>query len=291
MGRFRQAGVRASQLRPACRESVTATPHETVATSMLMTVHDVAQRGFDTAASDYAQARPSYPPEAVAWLVKHCAICPGSLVGDLAAGTGIFTRLLTPTGATVIAIEPVEGMRAVLRESLPAVPALAATAEALPLADGCLDAVTVAQAFHWFDAERAFTELGRVLRLGGHVGLIWNARDRSVEWVDELWSIIDRVEKRAPWRDDKRWSESALGARRGFGPLHEATFHHAQRLSPDDVVARFASVSHVAVLPDTERSAVLDEIRALLATHPQTAGRPGLEILYRVDAYWCERLG
>jgi SAM-dependent methyltransferase len=254
-----------------------------------MAVHDVAQQGFDNAADAYARARPSYPPDAVAWLVEHCGIRPGVRVCDLAAGTGILTRLLTPTGAELVAVEPVDGMRDALVASLPGVPALAATAEALAFAAGSLDAVTVAQAFHWFDAERAFAELARVLRPGGRVGLIWNARERSPDWVDALWSVMDRVEKRAPWRDHERWSDSALGARDGFGPLHEGTFHHEQLLSPDDVVARFASVSHVAVLPEAERLAVLDEIRTLLAMDPATAGRAELALPYRVDAYWCER--
>ncbi len=253
------------------------------------TVHDVAQRGFDAGASAYARARPSYPPDAVAWLVDHCGIRTGARVCDLAAGTGIFTRLLAPTGASLVAVEPVDGMREELERTLPGVPTLAATAEALPFTDASLDAVTVAQAFHWFDADRAFAELARVVRPGGHVGLIWNARERSPQWVDDLWSIMDRVEKRAPWRDHERWSDSALGERRGFATLHERTFRHEQVLSPDDVVARFASVSHVAVLPEAERNAVLHEIRELLATNPATAGRTELAIPYRVDAYWCER--
>jgi SAM-dependent methyltransferase len=256
-----------------------------------MGIHDVAQRGFDTGADAYELARPSYPPDAVGWLVEHCGIGPGATVCDLAAGTGILTRLLTPTGASVIAIEPVDGMRSVLRATLPAVPTLAATAEALPFGASSLDAVTVAQAFHWFDPTRAFEELGRVLRPGGHVGLIWNARDRSVDWVDRLWSILDRVEKRAPWRDHEHWRDSALGERRGFDSLREATFHHTQVLLTDAVVARFASVSHVAVLPEIERAAVLDEVRHLLATNSETAGRAAVAIPYRVDAYSCERLG
>ncbi len=168
-------------------------------------------------------------------------------------------------------------------------PVAAATAEALPFRAGSLDAVTVAQAFHWFDADPAFLELARVLRPGGRMAMIWNARDRRVCWVDQLWSIMDRVEKRAPWRDDARWSDAALGARPGFGPLHAATFHHEQRISGEGIIERFASVSHVAVLPEPERVAVLDEIRAFLADHPDTAGRDALALPYRVDAYWCER--
>lgn len=254
-----------------------------------MGIHDVAARGFDSGADVYERARPSYPPEAVAWLVEHLRVGPGTTVVDLAAGTGKLTRLLAPSGAALLAVEPVEGMRAQLRATQPDVPVAAATAEAMPLRDAVLDAVTVAQAFHWFDADRAFTELARVLRPGGRVGLIWNARDRSVAWVDQLWSIMDRIERRAPWRDHDRWSDAALGARPGFGPLQAATFDHEQPISRAGIVDRFASVSHVAALPDAERGVVLDEIRTFLATDPDTAGRADLAIPYRVDAYWCER--
>jgi SAM-dependent methyltransferase len=254
-----------------------------------MGIHDVAARGFDAGADVYERARPSYPPDAVAWLVEHLGIGPGTTVVDLAAGTGKLTRLLAPTGASLLAVEPVDGMRAQLRATQPGIPVTAATAEALPFRAARLDAVTVAQAFHWFDADRAFTELARVLRPGGRVGMIWNARDRQVDWVDQLWSIMDRVEKRAPWRDHDRWSDAALGARTGFGPLQEAKFQHEQPISADGIVERFVSVSHVAVLPDAERGAVLDEIRAFLATNPATAGRHDLALPYRVDAYWCER--
>lgn len=254
-----------------------------------MGIHDVAARGFDAGADVYERARPSYPPNAVAWLVEHLHIRAGATVLDLAAGTGKLTRLLAPTGATLLAVEPVEGMRTQLRATQPDVPVAAATAEALPLRDASLDAVTVAQAFHWFDADRAFTELARVLHPGGRVGMIWNARDRQVDWVDALWSIMDRVEKRAPWRDHEQWSDAALGARPGFGPLHEAEFQHEQPITAEGIVERFASVSHVAVLPDADRAIVLDEIRSVLATHPATAGRDDLALPYRVDAYWCER--
>ena len=115
---------------------------------------------------------------------------------------------------------------------------VAATAEALPVAPASLDAVTVAQAFHWFDADRAFDEFDRVLRPRGRVGLIWNARDRSSDWVNEVWSIMDRVEKRAPWRDHEHWRDSALGSHHGFGPLHTETFRHEQAITPDGAVDR-----------------------------------------------------
>ncbi len=250
-----------------------------------MSVHEVASSGFGAEADAYERARPSYPPDAVAWIVDALGIAPGRDVADVAAGTGKFTRLIAPTGAWIVAVEPVEGMR--LR--LPRMPTTSATAERLPFRGDSLDAITVAQAFHWFDAPAALEELHRVLRPGGRLALLWNARDRSVPWVDAVWSIMDRVEKRAPWRAHDEWRESAFVETPWFGPLHEATFHHEQLLSPADVVDRVRSVSHVAVLPPKEQEAVLDEVRTLLREDPATSGRDELALRYRVDAFWAER--
>ena len=249
-----------------------------------MSVHDVAASGFGAEADAYERSRPSYPPDAVAWMVDALGITDASVVADVAAGTGKFTRLLAPTGAWVVAVEPVAGMRA----RLPRVPAVGATAERLPFRDASLDAVTVAQAFHWFDAPVALAELHRVLRPAGRLALVWNARDRSVPWVDRIWSIMDRVERQAPWTSHE-WRETAFVDTPWFGALHEETFHHEQVLTPDDVVERIRSVSHVAVLPPAQQEELLDEVRAVLRDDPATAGRAELALPYRVDAFWTER--
>jgi SAM-dependent methyltransferase len=254
-----------------------------------MPVHEVAATGFDQGAEVYEQARPSYPPDAVAWLVEHLRIGSGARVADVAAGTGKLTRLLTPTGATLVGAEPVPGMRAGFGAMCPGVPIVASTAEQLPFATGTLDAITVAQAFHWFDGPAALCEFARVLRPGSRLGLIWNARDRSNDLVDQLWSIMDRVEQRAPWQGHERWSDSAFVDQSDFGDLHEGTFHHEQLLTYEQVLDRFRSVSHIAVLPPDERESVIDEIRHVLDTHPLAVGREQIAIIYRVDAYWCER--
>jgi ubiquinone/menaquinone biosynthesis C-methylase UbiE len=252
-------------------------------------VHRVADSGFDREAVTYDRARPSYPPDCVAWFADHLGIAPGRRVLDLAAGTGKFTRLLEPLGARLVAAEPVVGMQAILHRRSPSVPVLSCTAEQLPVAGGSLDAITVAQAFHWFDAPVALAEAARTLRAGGRLGLVWNARDRSRPHVDTLWSIMDRVEKKAPWRRHEEWREAAFTETPYFGPMHEATFHHEQLMTVEEVVDRFRSVSHVAVLDDAAKESVLDEVRATLAAHPDTAGRDEIAIPYRVDAYWCEK--
>jgi SAM-dependent methyltransferase len=252
-------------------------------------VHDVAAAGFNDP-GDYEAARPSYPPDAVAWFVDHLRLGPGRLAADLAAGTGKLTRLLAPTGVDLVGVEPVAGMRATFHRLLPHVPLVAGTSEAMPFAASTFDAITVAQAWHWFDHDRATAEMARVLRPGGRLGLVWNARDRTEPWVDEVWSIMDRVEKRAPWRDHENWRDSATRAMPGFGELHVGEFRHVQEITPEGVVQRVASVSHVAVLPEPDRAVVLDEVRALLATHPAVRGREVVEIPYRVDAFWAERV-
>ncbi len=252
-------------------------------------VHRVADSGFDREAEVYEQARPSYPPDCIAWFAEHLDIAPGRDVLDLAAGTGKFTRLLEPLAARLTASEPVDGMRAVLHRTSPAIPIVSSTAELMPFRAASFDAITVAQAFHWFDAPVALAEAARVLRAHGRLGLVWNARDRSADHVDALWSIMDRVEKNAPWREHEEWRETAFTETPYFGPLHGTTFQHEQLLTVDDVVGRFQSVSHVAVLDDAPRQAVLNEVRDLLAQHPTTAGKEYIPIPYRVDAYWCEK--
>ena len=97
-----------------------------------------------------------------------------------------------------------------------------------------------------------------------------------------------RAKAHAPWHD-QHWREPALESERYFGSLHEATFQHEHVLDADGVIARFAGVSHVAVLSSGEQDAVFDEVRSVLATHPSIADRSEFAIPYRVDTSWCER--
>lgn len=251
-------------------------------------LHDAAAQGFPGAAASYEEGRPTYPTKAVARLARELRLGTGKTVLDLAAGTGKLTALLVGTGAAVVAVEPVPEMRAVLERALPGVPVLPGTAEAIPLATGSVDAVTAGQAFHWFRAAEALTEIHRVLRPGGGLGLLWNVRDTSVPWVARLSEIMEPHRGGAPTHRSGAWRE-AFDQTPLFGRLRHAETRHVHRLSPEGVVARVASVSFVAALPVDERGRVLAEVRELLATDPQTRGREEVELPYRTDVYWAKR--
>jgi len=254
-----------------------------------MSVHDVAAAGFGSEAGAYERARPSYPAAAVAWLTAALALGAGTTVADVAAGTGKLTRLLGASGATVIAVEPVDGMREQLATAVPGVHALGAIAEALPFRSGTLDAITVAQAIHWFDREPALTELHRVLRPGGRLGVIGNHRDRSIPWVDTVWTLVDDIERDAPWRGHLETQLDVFRDQASFTPPTAATFPNEQRLTPEQVVDRVRSISHVGALAPADQRAFLDEIRRVLATDPATATAAEVTLPYRTDVCWAAR--
>jgi SAM-dependent methyltransferase len=166
-----------------------------------MTLHPAAA-GFARAADVYERARPEYPPEAVIWVADRLELRPGRVVVDVGAGTGKLTRLLVPTGARVVAIEPQEEMLAVLREAVPEAEALEGSAESLPLADGFAEAVTAASAFHWFEPSRALPEIARVLRPGGRLALVFNTRDPEDALQRELTELLVPHGIRVSWMRD-----------------------------------------------------------------------------------------
>jgi SAM-dependent methyltransferase len=252
-------------------------------------VHQSARRGFDTVATvaAYERGRPGYPPEAVAELVEVLGIRPGAAVLDLAAGSGKLTRQLLPTGAALVAVEPLAAMRAQLARV--GVAAVGGIAEAIPLRDGSLDAVTVAQAFHWFDGPRAMAELHRVLRAGGRLGLIWNVRDESVPWVAAITAILDRHAGDTPRYRDGRW-RAAVDAAPGFSLLAERHFRQRHELDRAALLDRFASTSFVAALPEATRARLLAEIDEVVAAEPSLAGPGPVGFPYRTALYWCRRL-
>ncbi len=253
-------------------------------------IHAAAQRGFSIEAQAYARGRPEYPADVLGWLMRNLGLAPGKAVVDLGAGTGKFTRLLVETGVEVIAVEPVEAMRAQLTRSLPRVRALAGSAEAIPLDAASVDVLVCAQAFHWFATEEALAEIHRVLKPGGRLGLVWNVRDQSVDWVAETTRIITPYEGDAPRFNTGDWRK-AFGGGRYFSQLEETSFAHRHVGSAQEVILdRFLSVSFIAALPPAEKDSVAQQLRNLAASHPALRGLDTISFPYRTEAYACTRL-
>ncbi len=248
-----------------------------------MTIDDVAARGFGTASDAYERGRPSYPEEALRLLVAELEIGPSSTVVDLAAGTGKLTRLLVPSGARLVAVEPVASMRAVLVALVADAAVVAGTAEALPFADGAVDVVVVAQAFHWFRVDEALAEVARVLRPGGGLAMLWNERDDSVDWVAELSALVRWDERPVPPYEGVDWP-AAVAATGSFEPLARASFSLDQELDAAALVDRVLSTSYVAAASPAEQERVAEGVRDIVAGFP-----PRFVLPYRTTVYRCRR--
>jgi len=215
-------------------------------------------------------------------------LAPGKIAVDLGAGTGKFTKLLVQTGARIIAVEPVDAMRAQLTAGMPGVRAIPGTAEAMDLNDGAVDAVVCAQAFHWFANERALAEIHRILRPGGKLGLVWNVRDESVDWVRAITDIILPYEGDAPRYHTGAWRQPFDV--RLFSGLQETCFDYQHVGSPHQVIVdRFLSVSFIAALPEEQKSMVRQKLIDLIAHHPSLEDRDSIAFPYRTHAYCCSR--
>ncbi|WP_407342159.1 class I SAM-dependent methyltransferase [Pengzhenrongella phosphoraccumulans] len=229
----------------------------------------VQARSFGAAARQYDTGRPSYPEVAIDWLLPDGA----RTVLDLGAGTGQLTRPLLTRHLDVVAVEPSDGMRDELTRALPAVRALAGSAEQIPLPDHSVDVVLVAQAWHWVDVEMAVPEVARVLTPGGRLGLVWNIRDEREDWVAELGRLMHQgIEQ------DMGAMNPRIGA--PFGPVERFDVEWTHHLTPHDLLDLVASRSYVITLPADERHDLLTRVRHLIDTHPSLAGAQNIHLPY-----------
>jgi SAM-dependent methyltransferase len=239
-------------------------------------VHRAAAVGFARSADAYERGRPDYPEAAVRHVVG--LLGADAAVLDLAAGTGKLTRPLLAAGLRVIAVEPVAEMRA----ALPAeARALEGTAEAIPLVDGSVDAVTVGQAFHWFDGDAALGEIARVLRPGGLLALLWNRRVDDDPVNRAIEEIIAPQRGDVPTHRGDAW-RAAFERTSLFGPLAAEVFDNVLEQDADGLEARVGSISFIASLDPAERASVLERARAIASSGP-------VRIPYRTEVHTCRR--
>ncbi|MFD0588251.1 class I SAM-dependent methyltransferase [Paenibacillus sp. GCM10027627] len=137
---------------------------------------------FSNRVENYVKYRPSYPKEAIDFLYGELGFAENSVIADVGAGTGIFSKLLLERGSEVVAVEPNEAMREAALKELGGQRGYRVSygsAEETELPDSSVDFIVCAQSYHWFDKERAEREFKKIMKPGGKAVLIWNSRKTS----------------------------------------------------------------------------------------------------------------
>ena len=227
---------------------------------------------FGSVADAYDRGRPSYPREAAAWL---CGNDPLTVL-ELGAGTGKLTDQLVALGHDVHATDPDAAMLEVLRGRLPEVRTTVASAEEIPAPDRSVDVVVCAQAFHWFDLDRALPEIARVLKTGGRLALVWNQRDERIPWVRRLGGLIGT-------QDQLREPADPLVQSALFGFVEDATFRFWQTVDRESIQDLVLSRSNIAVLDADARAAKLDEVLAFYDDYGR--GMDGMQLPYEANCF------
>ncbi len=232
---------------------------------------------FGGVADAYERGRPTYPVEAVQWMLGEQPLT----VLELGAGTGKLTRVVNQLGHDVHATDPDPAMLEVLEREVPGVRTAEASAEEIPLADASVDAVIAAQAFHWFDLDRALPEIARVLRPGGRVCLVWNYRNEKIPWVRRLGTLIGTQENQQDPAQALIFSER-------FGFVEDREFTHWQTVDRKSILDLVLSRSNVAVLDERGRDAKLAEVLAFYDEYGR--GMDGMQLPYVTRCYRADVL-
>lgn len=247
-----------------------------------MELHPLAAQ-FASVADVYERGRPEYPPAVVGALAAELALAPGDPVLDLAAGTGKLTRALLAFGLEVVAVEPQASLREKLIERVGAERVREGVAEAIPLEDGSVSAVTVADAFHWFDREPALRDIRRVLGEDGSLAVISTVPDWSgASWSHELGTLVQETRPRHPHFDGPPWQE-AVRAAGGWTEPREIRVTTTQPADPDRIVDHLASMSWIAGMPDDRRQATVERMRELVLSG-ETPDRLPLRVVIGLTA-------
>jgi len=236
-------------------------------------MHPLAEQ-FAGVAGAYERGRPEYPPAVVGAIVAELRIPAGGPVLDLAAGTGKLTRALLDLALDVVAVEPQPALREVLAAGIGDERVREGFAEAIPLPDESVAAVTVADGFHWFDQAAALREIRRVLRPGGGLAVLSTIPDwGGASWAHEVGTLLAGLRPKHPHFDGPPWQDAVRSAG-GWTAPREIRVTTSQPARPERMVDYVASMSWVAALREDQRAETLARIGEIVRAGETPAELP-----------------
>jgi len=238
-----------------------------------MPLHPLAVN-FAEVAGAYERGRPEYPPAVVGVIAAELHLSQTAPVLDLAAGTGKLTRALLGMGLDVVAVEPQSSLREVLAENVGDERVREGLAEAIPLPAASVAAVTVADAFHWFDHTAALAEIRRVLRPGGGLAVLSTSPDwGGASWAHEVGTLMADLRPAHPHFDGPPWQDAVRAAGDWTAP-REIRLTIMRPAAPERLVDYLTSMSWVAALPEDQRAETMAQIGAIVSAGETPAELP-----------------
>ena len=257
---------------------------------MTQSLHPSAQKGFSLGAELYQQVRPSYPPEIVVWLQDQLKVGENSTVIDLGSGTGKFLPFLLQTQAKVIAVEPVTAMREQLEQRYNTVECLQTSSDQLLVKDESINVIICAQSFHWFSNIETLKEMYRVLIPTGHLGLVWNQRDITVDWVKALADEIARFEADTPRYHSEKWKQ-VFEQQQLFQFNGLQTFQLKHTGTVEQVVSkRLLSTSFIAAMPEHQQQQLKARFEQIVFDFTGQTAQDQIDFPYTTFAYHFQKI-
>ncbi|WP_114854267.1 class I SAM-dependent methyltransferase [Brachybacterium sp. YJGR34] len=233
---------------------------------------------FQDQGEDYDRLRPGYPEavlDALLDSVPEGADGRAARAIDLGAGTGKLSWALSERGLEVTAVDTSAEMLAAARRGGPALATHLAPAEATGLEGASAQLVTVAQAWHWFDAAAASAEVARLLAPGGVLALVWNMLDVTIPWVHRLSRIMHAGDIH---REDFR---PTVGPE--LAPLRRGVHDWEDPMPTQDVIDLARTRSYVLTATEERRERVLANLDWYLHDHLGHERGAVIGLPYRTD--------